>query len=73
MMATIVRAIVRAGADVQFRAGDGQLRIRRDHIHVTSLHPQAFGDLHHRKRRLGGEQFHERAGMLRRQVLDEDD
>lgn len=48
---------------------DGQVRIGRNDVHVVGLHPQIVRDLSHRHRRGPRQQLHERAVMLRIEML----
>ena len=66
-------AIRRTRREMQLGAAHLHLHVRRDHVDVAGLDPHAFLGLHHGQRGLHGEQRHQRALVVGREVLDEDD
>ena len=65
--------IRRPRREMQLGAAHRHLHVRRDHVDVPGLDPHAFLGLHHGQRGLDGEQRHQRALVVGREVLDEDD
>ena len=58
---------------MEFGAAHLHLHVGRDHVDVPGLDRHAFLGLHHPQRRLDAEQRHQRALVVGREVLDEDD
>jgi hypothetical protein len=69
----VLRPVVGTWLEVQPRARDPHLHVRRDHVDAVRLHLQVVGHLDHRHRRVRRQQGRQGAVVLRRQVLHEDD
>ena len=67
----VLRAILGTPAEVQVTVNQLHLYVGRHHVHAIGHDARAFGRFDHRQRRMAGEQRRERARMMRRQMLDE--
>ena len=68
----VLRAILGTPAQVQVAVDQLHLLVGRDDVDAIGHDARAFGRFDHRQRRMPGEQRRKRAGVIRRQVLHED-
>ena len=72
-MGLYLTAILRTPAEVQVTVHQFHLFVGRHDVDAIGHDARAFGGFDHRQRRMAGEQRGKRAGMMRRQMLDENE
>ena len=67
----VLASIFGAAAKVQMTVDELHLRVGRHDVHAVRLDARALGGFQHGERRMAGEQRGQRAGVVRREMLDE--